>query len=296
MNPTFTDVSLERIDFRNYGISSNVLIDRTLGIERNNVARTTYIPNDALIVTSTIQSLTSITTPTTSTGVLKFTGDLDGGGLPKVQTKAFTDEIYNSLGSYIFPTITVTGTSTFEDAITMNGSTAAKRTINLCYLKLKARDNINTSDRVSIYHAADNLVFDNLQNSGTTNFIMRDAIGTSSTTLSLTYGQALITGVLQSANLMITGTSSHSGNSTFSTLSSSGLATLNSLTVPTTSSHTGNSTFTTLSSSGLATLNSLSITNASMSQTVTINALSGFKKNVVLDGTLLRIDNSLVVI
>jgi hypothetical protein len=286
MNPTFNDVSLERIDFRNYGISSNVLIDRTLGIERNNVARTTYIPNDAFIVSSTIQSLTSMTSPTTSTGVLKFTGDLDGGGQPKVQTKAFTDEIYNSLGSYTFPTITVTGTSTLGDAITMNGSTAAKRTLNLCYLTLKASDAINSTNRVSIYHSLDNLVIDNLQNSGTTNFIMRDEIGTQSTTLSLVYGQARITGSLESGPLNVLGISSHSGNSTFSTLSSSGLATLNSLAVTTTSSHTGNSTFSTLSSSGLATLNSLSITNASGSQTVTIDAISGFKKNVVLDGTL----------
>jgi hypothetical protein len=259
MNPTFTDVSLERINFRNYGISSNVLIDRTLGIERNNVAGTTYIPNDALIVSSTIQSLTSITTPTTSTGVLKFTGDLDGGGIPKVQTKAFTDEIYNSLSSYTFPSLNVTGTSTFGDVITMNGSTAAKRTINLCYLNLKASDtSLTNSNRVSIYHALDNLAIDNLQNSGTTNFITRNEIGTTSTTLSLTYGLARVTGAFESGTISVSGASSH----------------------------TGNSTFTTLSSSGLATLNSLSITNASGSQTVTIDALSGFKKNMVMDGTL----------
>lgn len=219
MNPTFNDVSLERIIFRNYGISSNVLIDRTLGIERNNVAGTTYIPNDALIVSSTIQSLTSITTPT----------------------------------------INVTSNSTFGDAITMNGSTAAKRTMNLCYLNLKTSDEILTNpNRVSIYHATEKLVVDNLQNSGTTNFITRDEIGTSSTTLSLTYGLAKVTGALEANILSILGTSSHTGNSTFSTLSSS----------------------------GLATLNSLSITNASGSQTVTINALSGFKKTMVMDGTL----------
>lgn len=320
MNPTYTTVTLDRIHFVNYGFSSNVLIDRTLGIERNLASKTTYIPTDVFIVHSTMQSLTSVSSP-----LLRFTNDLDTNGAPKNQIKAFTDALHTSLSTATFPTLTVNGNATFAGTIRSNGTSHLTQQIYTIYYNL-LRSNVSGATGSRLYHGpANNMYIENFTNDGIINMVTRDMFGgiiipikiyaelveivpevTMASTLYLNGSTSLIcNGGASFFNLSVTGnfscgalftglatlqSLSVTNASALSTLTTSGLATLNSLAV--TNASTLNSlavtnvtTLSTLTTSGLATLDSLFITNASASETVTINAVTGIQKNLTFNGT-----------
>lgn len=75
---------------------------RTQGIQRDNENYILYIPLDQLIVAKSIESKTGMITPYLNVYTLNFMDDLDGSNIPKIQTKAFTNEYVTILSnSYI---------------------------------------------------------------------------------------------------------------------------------------------------------------------------------------------------
>lgn len=101
MNQTFHDLTLTgRITFADGSIfdsaSSNNFANVS-GFSRNLVDGTTSLLQDRLLLHQDVACATNIQVPQVSFQVLEFMNDLDGNGLPIMQTKGFSNELHSAL-------------------------------------------------------------------------------------------------------------------------------------------------------------------------------------------------------
>jgi len=119
----FTLISVnDRILFPNQGTNSTDFINNTFGLQRDPENYITSIPLDKFHVAKEITSDTFIESPVINVTTINYLGDLDGSNVPKIQTKAFTDALYNSLNSTIIQNLVTAGNA---NKITINSSTGA---------------------------------------------------------------------------------------------------------------------------------------------------------------------------
>lgn len=188
----------DKIIYTKYQLDSDQLIEKVHGITRDTQNYVTAIPLDYFLVGKSITSNTSLIAPNCRSNTFTFLSDTDTNGVPRFQTKAFTNEMGSFIDNIITNKTLTLGTSTIAEVsshltltspsikcdgiLSMTNSTSANRSIYCSFYNILG-DNVTSDGRMWL--GATSLYIQNHLNSGDITFHTRDVAGTQSVRMSL---------------------------------------------------------------------------------------------------------------